>query len=150
MSATSLVTKEAHYASATSCSTIPMGMNATWLDGSGQMLGLAHALSCRDGQPAASASLIRALKRYFASVDPDEFNGASRVAFVWAFTIAPEPDVGIPESTDTEQYVDVYFWADGDRMVAAGSIAPGFSSSMMSLSRSSPAEKWHVDGFWMP
>ena len=105
--------------------------------------------SGRDGEPSAPTSVTRALKRYFASVDPAaDFNGASQVRFVWAFTVAPQH--GMFESTSTEQYVDVYFWADGEDMVAAGAIAPGFSSHLMRLSRPSSAEVWHVDGLYTP
>ena len=105
--------------------------------------------SGRDGEPSAPTSVTRALKQYFASVDPAaDFNGASQVRFVWAFTVAPQH--GMFESTSTEQYVDVYFWADGEDMVAAGTIAPGFGSHLMRLSRPSSAEVWHVDGLYTP
>ena len=104
--------------------------------------------SGRDGKPSAPTSVTRALERYFASVDPADFNGASRVRFVWAFTVAPQH--GMFESTSTEHYVAVYFWADGEDMVAAGTIAPGFSSHLMRLSRPSSAEVWHVDGLYTP
>ena len=97
--------------------------------------------SGRDGEPMSMppAPVIIALKRYFATADPAQFNGASRVAFVWAFTDARA-------STATRQIVDAFFFADGEKMVAAGSIAPGFSTHLMSLSRPSPKGRWHVDG----
>jgi len=101
--------------------------------------------SGRDGEPlrTASASVIAALKHFFATVDPAKFNGASRVAFVWAFTDGRA-------STATRQIVDAYFFADGEKMVAAGSIAPGFSIHLMRLTRSSPGAAWHVDGLYSP
>lgn len=97
--------------------------------------------SGRDGEPMRMppAPVIAALKRYFATADPAQFNGASRVAFVWAFT-------DVHASTATRQIVDAFFFADGEKMVAAGSIAPGFSIHLMSLTRSSPNGRWHVDG----
>jgi hypothetical protein len=106
--------------------------------------------SGRDGEPyrAAPPSVIAALKRYFATVDPATFNRASRVAFVWAFTLPREPDGHA--STATEQYVVAYFIADGEKMVAAGSMAPGFNDQLMRLSRSSPGAAWHVDGLYFP
>jgi len=106
--------------------------------------------SGRGGEPlrAAPTTVIAALERYFATADPAEFNHASRLAFVWAFTMAREPDGD--RSTDTRQYVSVYFYADGEAMVAAGSIAPGFNSHLMRLSRPSPSEPWHSDGLYYP
>jgi len=97
--------------------------------------------SGRDGEPMRMppVSVIAALKRYFATADPAQFNGASRVAFVWAFT-------DVHASMATRQVVDAVFFADGQKMVAAGSIAPGFSTHLMSLSRSSSNRRWHVDG----
>jgi hypothetical protein len=106
--------------------------------------------SGRTGAPfrAAPLSVIVALKRYFATVDPAEFNGASRVAFVWAFTVPREPDGH--RSTDTRQYVEAYFLADGPEMVAAGSMAAGFNAQLMSLSRSSAQAAWRVEGLYYP
>jgi hypothetical protein len=106
--------------------------------------------SGRDGRPlrAAPSAVLAALKHYFATVDPASFNGASRVAFVWAFTMVREPDGH--RSTSTRQYVAVSFWADGEQMVAAGSMAPGFNDQLMSLSKSSPSGVWHVDGLYYP
>jgi hypothetical protein len=97
--------------------------------------------SGRDGEPMSMppAPVIAALKRYFATADPAQFNGASRVAFIWAFS-------DVHASTATRQIVDAYFFADGEKMVAAGSIAPGVSIHLMSLSRPSPNGRWHVDG----
>ena len=99
--------------------------------------------SGRDGEPlrAAPAPVIAALKRYFATADPAMFNGASRVAFVWAFT-------DVHASTATRQIVDAFFFADGEKMVAAGSIAPGFSIHLVRLTRSSPGTPWQVDGLY--
>lgn len=101
--------------------------------------------SGRDGEPMRMppARVIAALKHYFATADPAEFNGASRVAFIWAFT-------DVHASTATRQIVDACFFADGEKMVAAGSIAPGFGIHLMRLTRSSPGASWHVDGLYSP
>jgi len=107
-------------------------------------------LSGRTGVPfrASPPSVIAALKRYFATVDPAEFNGASRVAFIWAFTLPREPDGH--RSTATRQYVEAYFLADGEHMVAAGSMAAGINAQFISLSRPSSAAPWRVEGLYMP
>jgi hypothetical protein len=107
--------------------------------------------SGRTGKPyrASPSAVIIALKRYFASVDPNKFiSGANRVAFVWAFT--PSQPVGGQPPSPTLQYVVAYFLADGPDMIAAGSIAPGFNAHLMSLSRSSPDDAWQVDGLYFP
>ena len=101
----------------------------------------------RSPMRAASPTTIAALEDYFDTVDPGEFNGASRVAFVWAFSA---PEVAGARSTPTRQYLAAFFWADGDQMIAAGSIAPGFSTHLMRLSRPSAGEPWRVDGLWSP
>jgi len=100
------------------------------------------------GFRAAPASVILALRRWLATVDPGRFNGASRVRFIWAFTLPREPDGHT--STPTRQYVDVYFWADGKDMAAAGSMAPGFNDQYVRLSRSTRTGPWHVDGLYEP
>jgi hypothetical protein len=106
--------------------------------------------SGRTGVPfrASPPSVIAALERYFATVDPAEFNGASRVAFIWAFTVPREPDGH--RSTATRQYVEAYFLADGEHMVAAGSMAAGINAQFISLSRRSSAAAWHVEGLYYP
>jgi hypothetical protein len=106
--------------------------------------------SGRDGSPwrEAPPSVTAALKRYFAHVDPATYNGASRVRFVWAFTMTRVADYHA--SNATEHFVVAYFWAHGDSMVAAGAMAPGFNSELMRLSRSSPAQQWQVDGSYSP
>ena len=103
-----------------------------------------HALF-RDGVRAAPSDAIAALKEYFASVDPDAFiSGASQVAFVWAF----KPDC--PRSTSTRLYLVVFFEARGDKMIAAGSIAPGYNAHLFLLTRQSREDAWHVDGLFYP
>lgn len=103
------------------------------------------------GKPfrASPPSVITALEDYFATVDPSkgEFNGASSVEFVWAFTMVRAP--GGHLSTPTRQYVDAYFLAEGDDMMYAGSMGPGFNNRLMRLSRQSTSDSWHVDG-WYP
>ena len=103
----------------------------------------------REGKPfQATPSTITALRRYFKTVDPATFNGASRVVFVWAYPIPREPDGH--RSTDVKQYVVAYFWADGENMAAAGSMAAGLNAEFFSLSRPSADVKWHVDGLYKP
>jgi hypothetical protein len=53
-------------------------------------------------------------------------------------------------STPTRRYVSVLVWAEGENMVAAGTVAPGYSQAMMSLSRQSTEDAWHADGLWSP
>ena len=92
-------------------------------------------------------AIMSALRKSFAS-DPAMLNGASRAVFVWACPVEM-PQYGY-RSTPTKRYVDVLVWADGEEMIAAGTVAPGYSQTMMSLSRSSTSDAWHVDGLWSP
>jgi hypothetical protein len=99
----------------------------------------------RGGRFEAERSVIIALRKSFAS-DPSMLNGASRAVLLWACPF----EMAGHRSTPTRQYVIVYFWAEGEQMIAAGTVAPGFSGDLMRLSRSSPDEPWHVDGHWTP
>ena len=91
---------------------------------------------------------MRALRRWFATVDPAKFNGASQVDFAWAYTMVREPDGR--RSTSTRQYVVAYFYADGDEMIGAGGMGPGYGDQLLRLSRPSTCEPWRVDGFYYP
>lgn len=73
---------------------------------------------------------------------------ASRVAFIWAFTVPHEPDGG--RSAPIGQYVEACFLADGEYMSAAGSMAAGINAPLMSLKRRSSQAAWHVDGLCYP
>jgi hypothetical protein len=97
---------------------------------------------------ATAPAAIAALRDYFASVDPSTFNGASRIAFVWAFTMVREPHGR--RSTPTRLYLVVYFKARGDKMIAAGSIAPGYNEHLLLLTRPSRHDAWHVSGLYYP
>jgi hypothetical protein len=100
------------------------------------------------GEPyKVEPAVMGALKKSFAS-DPAVFNGASRAVLVWARPIEM-PQYGY-RSTPTRRYVSVLVWAEGEEMVAAGTVAPGYSQTMMSLSRSSAQDTWQVDGLWGP
>jgi hypothetical protein len=100
------------------------------------------------GEPfKAEPAVMRALRKSIAA-DPAMFNGASRAVLVYARPIEM-PQYGYL-ATPTRRYVGVLVWADGEEMVAAGTVAPGYSQTMMSLSRSSAQGAWHVDGLWGP
>jgi hypothetical protein len=97
---------------------------------------------------ATSPAAIDALRKYFATVDASTFNGASKAAFVWAFTMVGEP--GGLHSTSTRLYPVVYFKAWGDQMIAAGSIAPGYNQHLFLLTRPSRHDVWRVSGPYNP
>ena len=110
---------------------------------------LQHAyLQGQAGEPFKVEPAIRAALRESIASDPAMLNGASRAILLWACPVEL-PELGY-RSTPTRRYVSVLVWAEGENMVAAGTVAPGFSKTLMSLSRASTDEAWRVDGLWGP
>jgi hypothetical protein len=84
-------------------------------------------------------SVVAALRKAIAS-DPSVLNGASRAVVL---LVSPWESKGY-KPTATRTAVVVYVWAEGDQMIAAGTLAPGFSSTSVSLSRASPDGAWRI------
>jgi hypothetical protein len=84
-------------------------------------------------------SIITAVRNSLAS-NPSIMNGASRVVLLW---VSPRT---VYRPTATRRNVTVYVWAEGPDMIAAGSVAPGFSETVVSLARPSRGDAWRIDG----
>lgn len=93
----------------------------------------------RAGGRQVDPSVVAALRKAIAS-DPSVLNGASRAVLL---LVSPWDSKGYkPAATRTA--VLIYVWSEGDQMIAAGTLAPGFSSTSVSLSRPSPDGAWRI------
>ena len=99
------------------------------------------------GLPPAPPGAVAAMEEYFASTDPSTFGGASRAAFVWAFTVPREPDGH--RSTSTRLYLTVYYGAWGP-VAYAGDMHPGYNGDFFLLTRPSTAAGWRVQCVYYP
>ena len=95
----------------------------------------------RAGGRQVDPSITAALRKSLAS-DPSVLNGASRAVLL---LVSPFESKGY-KPTATRTAVIIYVWAEGDQMIAAGTLAPGFSSTVVSLSRPSAGGAWQIDG----
>jgi hypothetical protein len=93
----------------------------------------------RAGGRQVDPSITAALRTSIAS-DPSVLNGASRAVLL---LVSPWEAEGY-RPTATQTAVLIYVWAEGDQMIAAGTLAPGFSSTSVTLSRSSPSAAWQI------
>ena len=93
----------------------------------------------RAGGRQVDPSITAALRRSIAS-DPSVLNGASRAVLL---LVSPWEAKGY-KPTATHTAVLIYVWAEGDQMIAAGTLAPGFSSTSVTLSRPSPGGAWRI------
>jgi len=94
----------------------------------------------RAGSGLVDPSVTPALRKSIAS-DPSVLNGASRAVLLW---VSPWDAKGY-KPTRTHTAVFIYVWAEGDQMIAAGTLAPGFSGTTVTLSRPSAGGTWQID-----
>lgn len=99
------------------------------------------------GLRPAPPDAVAAMEAYFASADPKTFSGATRAAFVCAFTVPREPDGH--QSTSTRLYLIAYYGAWGP-VVAAGDMHAGYNGDFFLLTRPSESNDWQVKGIYYP